>query len=791
MNRLGGKWFFDELRRRRVFRTVLLYVAGAWLALQVAELAFPALDIPSTAIRYVWLGAILLFPLVLVFGWRYDVGAKGISRTLPDDASGESAESLRRVDSWVIGGLTSVSLAIIAAMGVLIARFDAPLEERPPNSIAVLPFEVCEGQAIDAFLAGGLTGDVITRLAERERLSVIGRNTVYAMADAGQSIVRMADLLRVEHVLSGVVCRDGLDLTLNAEMTDANGYVIWQGSYRQDANDRDEIEHQVAAMVAHSVALELGDVTSSPAETPVNRLALEQLLIGQHHREQGDDEQARAAFEKALEYQPDYAEALFELALVARASGDSVVAGMEEAWPIGARALELANAQIDSGVADFKAYWIAADILATMATWEQGLAWRHAGELSEQEIALRKASAREKLEQAEQHIRKAIQLNPTEPELRLWLSVNLDRQGGEKRREALEILEHGRLLNPFDAEFSAALARRLSLWGQYYRAMEEVERFKALGEIPRRLRFTQLEIQLENGAVDERLAVLVDMLRHEPDKFAQGSGMLMHLYWIASYVYSIGLQDEADALHERFLAMPDNRDRSNWARQFFLLDKYREHTGHMEEVASENLAEVEGMTNAEILDGWYLRAQIFASAFWFVGERERAIELYESLQHFRHSVFWAARDAQIPMALAGMYMQVGRADDAIPVLEEVTGMLEKELAVGIRHPAVLADLASAYAWQGHDEKALATLAMAADHGWWWSAVADPYELILGDPWRKLRADTRFQKLQNRMRADIDQQKANIRLLLNDHDMNALLASVASHWEKQRLAQQDE
>lgn len=78
---ISPKQIFRELRRRRVFNTVALYIIGAWVALQVAELAFPALDIPERAIRYVWLGAILLFPLVLLFGWQYDISKEGVSRT--------------------------------------------------------------------------------------------------------------------------------------------------------------------------------------------------------------------------------------------------------------------------------------------------------------------------------------------------------------------------------------------------------------------------------------------------------------------------------------------------------------------------------------------------------------------------------------------------------------------------------------------------------------------------------------------------------------------------------------
>ena len=48
-----GNLFF-QARRRRVFRTAALYVVGAWLLLQIADMAFPALSIPEESIRFVW-----------------------------------------------------------------------------------------------------------------------------------------------------------------------------------------------------------------------------------------------------------------------------------------------------------------------------------------------------------------------------------------------------------------------------------------------------------------------------------------------------------------------------------------------------------------------------------------------------------------------------------------------------------------------------------------------------------------------------------------------------------------
>lgn len=40
--------FVSELKRRGVLRVTLAYLAGAWLLLQIADLAFPAFGIPDS-----------------------------------------------------------------------------------------------------------------------------------------------------------------------------------------------------------------------------------------------------------------------------------------------------------------------------------------------------------------------------------------------------------------------------------------------------------------------------------------------------------------------------------------------------------------------------------------------------------------------------------------------------------------------------------------------------------------------------------------------------------------------
>ena len=142
----GAKRLLKEARRRRVFRTAGIYVVAAWVAVQVFSEIFPALDIPASAIRFVWLGVLIGLPIAIVFGWFYDVTTDGIVRTAAAAVSDETDLKLQKTDYVLLAALAiAASIAIVQisarvkeqgtfAERPFVAKADAP-------SIAVLPLK--------------------------------------------------------------------------------------------------------------------------------------------------------------------------------------------------------------------------------------------------------------------------------------------------------------------------------------------------------------------------------------------------------------------------------------------------------------------------------------------------------------------------------------------------------------------------------------------------------------------------------------------------------------------------
>lgn len=78
----GGNSLFRELKRRRVFRTSILYIAGCWLIVQMSEILFTPLGLDwDDNSRTLLIAAIIGFPIVLAISWFVQVSSKGLVRT--------------------------------------------------------------------------------------------------------------------------------------------------------------------------------------------------------------------------------------------------------------------------------------------------------------------------------------------------------------------------------------------------------------------------------------------------------------------------------------------------------------------------------------------------------------------------------------------------------------------------------------------------------------------------------------------------------------------------------------
>lgn len=290
----GARRLLAELGRRGIYRAAAYYAGAAWVALQVADVSFPGLGIHERAIRYVWLGVLVGFPLALMFAWRYDVTARGIVRTAAPDPSETDDRSLRVQDYILLAGL---AIAAIGATYALIGQISqvgerAPLESPAraidPLSIAVLPLENMSGPDQEYF-AAGIHDALIADLSKVSALRVISRTSTIVYRDADKTLPEIGRELAVAKVIEGSVLRVKDQVRITIQLIDAaTDHHLWAESYERDVADVLTLQRELARIIARQIA-----ATITPEETqrlaaprPVDPATYEAYLRGMFHLNQ-------------------------------------------------------------------------------------------------------------------------------------------------------------------------------------------------------------------------------------------------------------------------------------------------------------------------------------------------------------------------------------------------------------------------------------------------------------------------------------------------------------------------
>jgi TolB-like protein len=125
----------------------------------------------------------------------------------------------------------------------------------PPNSVAVLYFDNQSRDSTDAYLADGLTEQVIQRLGEVSRLVVKSKYSVRRYRGTDLDPRDVGRTLQVTYIGGGSVRRAGSRLRVNVELTRAaTGDRVWGETYDRADNDVLAIEEEIAGAVATAIA---------------------------------------------------------------------------------------------------------------------------------------------------------------------------------------------------------------------------------------------------------------------------------------------------------------------------------------------------------------------------------------------------------------------------------------------------------------------------------------------------------------------------------------------------------
>lgn len=311
---------FVEVRRRKVLRACAMYIVGAWVAVQVAGMLFPAINVPEAALLYVWLIAVSLFPLVVVFSWRYDVSIEGITRTPPAQPGEDFDPALRKFDFALLAALAAISLSILLQFGTRIETGAVRLGDSISRfSIAVLPFDDLSGNPDEQYFVSGMQSSLIDGLSRVRNLRVTSKVSTLPYRQSGGSLIDVAMELGVARIVEGTVLRNAGRVSIALRMHDAEkDEQVWSARFEDDLENVMFIQAKAVQEIANQVRVQLGPEEREhfASARPVNVEAYNAYLKGVFHVERFNPEDIRIAathFEHAVEIDPEFALAYWGL----------------------------------------------------------------------------------------------------------------------------------------------------------------------------------------------------------------------------------------------------------------------------------------------------------------------------------------------------------------------------------------------------------------------------------------------------------------------------------------------
>jgi TolB-like protein/Flp pilus assembly protein TadD len=729
--------FFDELKRRNVFKVGFAYAVGGWLLLQLTEVLSELLTLPPTIGPVVVSIVAIGFPIVIFIAWAFEVTPEGIKK----EAEVDRSQSIAPVTGKKLNAAIVIMLSL-AVVYLLYDKFSSPAgvaevddtaskseqtspaapdagePEIDPRSIAVLPFTNRSRDEEDQFFVEGIHDDLLTNLARIGDLKVISRTSVLRFKDTQKPIPEIAAELGVSTIMEGAVQRSGETIRINVQLIDAQtDEHLWAEIFDRDmtAENLFAIQSEISQKIAEALQATLSPeeqqlVSSMPTR---NLEAYNAYLRGRQlmaRRDSNSVDQAMDEFHQAVEIDPEFALAW------AAISENTRWTQLYSSMPVG-EAMRIREEAANRALA------INPD-------------------LGEALFPLAGADAYyERYEEAEAKFNRALELSPGNVQVYIWyadfLSIFPGRFG-----EALDALRKAEDLNPLDPLTLTEIGEKLAFLGRFEQAEMQLRRVNQM-DPEFALAYEELaDLMNQTGRFDEQVIWLKKAIEIDPDQ----PNLMTDL--AAAYM-ELGDDEAVRAVRRRLAEI----DPDNWRTgivdiwQSLKAGNYQAslETGRWVIDRLPDLADAHGM-----LGYTHLLNRDF----------DRSLESYSIVfPQFLDRATWRKGIEENPFGgciMSYLFHNTNSELDYANLLELTLAYIETELPLYVEHPDRYFP-GVCYLIKGEHDKAMASLELIFEHGhhsqWW---------IWLGLPiFEPLRGEPRFESLRAQMASRAAEQRANL------------------------------
>ncbi|MDH4020855.1 MAG: hypothetical protein OEU84_14770, partial [Xanthomonadales bacterium] len=238
--------FFEELKRRNVFRVGIAYAVSAWVLLQVVDLVLENIEAPALVMQVFMLALAIGFPIALIFAWAFEMTPEGVKLEKHVDRSQSiTHKTAQRMNRNII-----IALVIAVAL-LLVDKFrpeteidtepesvkaesvdiPAPGPEQKEKSIAVLPFVDMSPEGDQAYFADGISEEILNVLVKTHTLKVAGRTSSFQFRGRNEDLRKIGEQLGVDHILEGSIRKANNRVRITAQLvTASDGFHLWSES---------------------------------------------------------------------------------------------------------------------------------------------------------------------------------------------------------------------------------------------------------------------------------------------------------------------------------------------------------------------------------------------------------------------------------------------------------------------------------------------------------------------------------------------------------------------------------
>jgi TolB-like protein/Tfp pilus assembly protein PilF len=273
--------FFNELKRRNVFKVAIAYVIVAWLIAQVLQLVFESFGTPEWVMKTVLVLLATGLPIAIFFAWAFEMTPEGLKREYEVDRSQSITPQTGKKLNNIIFAVMAVALVYFAYDKFVIsedrqtAAIESAVEEvtsrvlpgevvakgvdsESDYSIAVLPFVNMSDDASNEYFSDGLSEELLNLLAKIPELRVAARTSSFSLKGKELQISEVGEILKVKHVLEGSVRKAGNQVRITAQLINVeDGYHLWSETYDRSLENIFAIQDEIASEVATQLKITL------------------------------------------------------------------------------------------------------------------------------------------------------------------------------------------------------------------------------------------------------------------------------------------------------------------------------------------------------------------------------------------------------------------------------------------------------------------------------------------------------------------------------------------------------